>query len=319
MNKSEDQLIQEAMLKEMASDGQVPEATPLDSKPEVEEAEVVDQSTEAEGSAEETTEAATEDEPAAEEAVEEAEEEPSFAGYKKSEIDAAFQKLDRLQRALDNTNGTYGNKLQKQQEVIAELQRQLEETKSQSTKRAVNFKGLKFEKLQSEFPELAELLIADLEGAQDVSPIPEQDEPAAKTAVPDIEERLSKFEEQLALKQAMAELSAAHPDWKETAGFNVNDTGVIQWNDMRFGNWVATLPHDAQKEVLNAADATVISGYLTQYKETIAKPKKATSNSNKANLDATVLPITKASTGKRVLNEEEEMMEAFRREMMSLN
>lgn len=314
MSKSEDQLIQEAMLKEMASDGQAPEATPLDSKPEVEEAEVVDQSTETEDSAEETTEAATADEPATEEA-----EEPSFAGYKKSEIDAAFQKLDRLQRALDNTNGTYGNKLQKQQEVIAELQRQLEETRSQSTKRAVNFKGLKFEKLQSEFPELAELLIADLESAQDVSPIPEQDETVAKTAVPDIEERLSKFEEQLALKQAMVELSAAHPDWRETAGFNVNDTGVIQWNDMRFGNWVATLPHDAQKEVLNAADATVISGYLTQYKETIAKPKKATSNSNKANLDATVLPITKTSTGKRVLNEEEEMMEAFRREMMSMN
>lgn len=314
MDKSEDQLIQEAMLKELVSDDQAEEATPLDSKPEVEEAEVVDQSTETEDSAEETTEAATEDESAAEEA-----EEPSFAGYKKSEIDEAFQKLDRLQRALDNTNGTYGNKLQKQQEVIAELQRQLEETRSQSTKRAVNFKGLKFEKLQSEFPELAELLIADLESAQDVSPIPEQDEPVAKTAAPDIEERLSKFEEQLALKQAMVELSAAHPDWRETAGFNVNDTGVIQWNDMRFGNWVATLPHDAQKEVLNAADATVISGYLTQYKETIAKPKKATSNSNKANLDATVLPVTKTSTGKRVLNEEEEMMEAFRREMMSMN
>lgn len=315
MSKSDYELMQEAMQQELSGEETNLAEPGTNPDIEVEEAaeEAVEPSTE---SVNETAAEPESDQDSPTEPEAEPEEETSFGGYKKSEIDAAFKKLDRLQRALDSTNGTYGNKLQKQQEIIESLQQQL--AKASAPKKGHGLRASKFENLAKEFPELAELLIADLqeEAGPEADDEPE-DKPEAQAA-PDIEKRLSKFEEELLLKQAIAELSKSHPDWKDTAGFEVSDTGVIQWNDMRFGNWVATLPPDAQKEVVNTADASVISSYLTDFKQTVAGKKAPVATKNK--LDGTVLPVNKTnSSSKRALSEEDEMMEAFRKEMMAID
>lgn len=224
------------------------------------------------------------------------------------QLDNLRQQNEKLQKALDKTNGTYGSQLANLQQQIQSLTQQRQE-KTDEVKKQIS--PAKLEKVREQFPELADLLEVDLSTA------------IASPGMPDYDGIKSEFQKQLdAERQARAEemrsreirlLKREHPDYESVAGFTLNGyNGVLQWSDAGFGNWVASQSEDVQNEIINGSDAYVLSDYITEYKKMLnQQPQKKPVNLKKA-----IQPKGVPAGRNTVLDEEEQ---AFRDEMKRLS
>lgn len=223
------------------------------------------------------------------------------------QLEALRQQNEKLQKALDKTNGTYGSQLSNLQQQIQLLTQQRQE-KADEVQKQVS--AAKLEKLRAGgFEELADLLESDLSNVSAVD-------------MPDIDGLKSEFQKQIESERIAREeelqrrelrlLQREHPDYWDVAGFSVNQNGLVQWNNAAFGNWVAGQDEDTQREIINGNDAYTLADHISAYKQTLTQqPQKKA-----VNLEKAIQPKGITSGRNTVLDEEEQ---AFRDEMKRLH
>ena len=228
-----------------------------------------------------------------------------IAGLTEDEIKGKLELVDKLQRALDTTNGTYGQRLAAMQQRIEELTQERQQKTDGAQQKAAQILPDRFSRLKKEFPELAELLVEDLSEV-----IPGQ-------VMPDLTQFESRSQQMLDAERQAREstlqslelrlLRRDHPDYEEVAGYTPTENGLIRWNNPAFGNWVLAQPADIQSKIINGNDAFELSDFITTFKETL-KQKKTQNNLNKA-IQPKGIPAARELSA---LDEEER---AFREEM----
>lgn len=231
-----------------------------------------------------------------------------IAGLTEDEIKGKLELVDKLQRALDTTNGTYGQRLAAMQQRIDELTQERQQKTGDVQQKAAQISPDRFGRLKKEFPELAELLIEDLSEA-----IPGQ-------VMPDLTQLESKSQQMLDAERQAREstlqslelrlLRRDHPDFSEVAGYTPMENGLIRWNNPAFGNWVLKQPADIQDKIINSNDAFELSDLLTKFKDTLKQNKQEKIQNN---LTKAIQPRgVPAARDLSALDEEER---AFREEM----
>lgn len=239
--------------------------------------------------------------------------------FTEEEVLGAFETIKKLQKSLDTVNGTYGNRLAELQARINDLQQ-----KAQQQVAAPTIAPGKLDKLKAEYPDVAELLEADLQALIVGSgPEPKFDQSQIDRLV---EEKVSRIESKLAEREAqigLRLLKREHPDFQEVAGYATNEYGIVEWNNPRFGLWVAeSLSKEEQGELLRTNDAGFLSEMITKYKGSLvpaAEPEvKEEPKQKKAMLENAVRPKGAVSTNGGVGKSDEEiMLEAMLKEMNS--
>lgn len=219
-------------------------------------------------------------------------------GYTVEELNAKFAQVDALQRALDTTNGTYGARLAEQQRILNEL---AQHRQSGGTLSVTQLKNL-----SAAYPEIAEMLAADLagvvsQGGNAPSFDPNQVIAAAKQqALAEVKA----VERNMELKA----LNRAHRDWQQVAAFEPMPNGSIQWRNPQFGQWVARQPVEVQRQIVMSEDADFLSEKLTEFKAAL-KPKAV----KQQQLAAAVMP--RGLGGRASPNDLEDEDAAYRAEM----
>lgn len=258
-----------------------------------------------------------EEQEAAEEEKPESEEPEELSPEQK--LQAAYEdRIQKLERALAKTNGTYGNELQNIRAKLAEV----ESRKEQAVK---SITPAQFKRLGEQYPELAELLAGDLTEAFGYKE-EEQVKPEIKID-PQIE-GIKQTVDQLAAQNrqmSMRSLEAKHPDWKTTAQWTPEEIpgvgSVIRWKNPAFGEWVDKQSDELRVAVFNSEDPDTLSEIITEFKKTIkpaedASSKETTPQKTNAQdrLKKAVLPTGRRTGSHEILTEEEEIEQAAREE-----
>lgn len=252
--------------------------------------------------------------------TEQVKEEVRIAGYTEDEIRTAFSSIDKLRRALDTTNGRYGNELHQLKQTVKNLE----------SRKDTALNGLtpeKLKRLYADYPEFAKLLVEDLSDIYSAEqPIKEPVQKETELQADPTLDRLSKLE-QAQVTRAINDLTAAHPDWKELASYDevsVSGRNVIQWTDPRFGIWVQNQSPEIQDVVFNGTDPMHLSAVITAYKQQNIKSVKddepdqqikLDKQKPKPSLEKAILPQGAKLPNKSALTDEEIIEKAARDEM----
>jgi len=231
--------------------------------------------------------------------------------------------IDKLQRALDKTNGTYGNELN-------HLKRKVAEVESQRREAVKSITPAQLKRIGEQYPELAEALANDLTDAFGATVETKQQDPIAHEPQNDpridgIKESTDKLADQV--KQiALNELSRVHNDWNDVAGWNEKEIPgvgkVIQWHNPAFGEWVSKQDEDIQDVVYQSDDISAISKVITKFKEA-NKPKESTQETTETQqikpsinkkLEKAVLPTGRRTGSHELLTDDEVIAQAMREE-----
>ena len=235
-------------------------------------------------------------------------------------LQAALERVQKLERALDKTNGTYGNELN-------HLRRKVAEVESQRREAVKSITPAQLKRISEQYPELAEALANDLTDAfgatievkqQEQQPQAPQDDPRLNT----IQESTEKLAEQV--KQiALTELSRVHEDWRTVARWWVEDVPgvgkVIQWANPKFAEWVNHQDDGVREAVFNGEDVSAIAQVITKFKnETKPAQQQETTTQNKSNvnrkLEKAVLPTGRRTGSHELLSDDEIIQQAQREE-----
>lgn len=240
-------------------------------------------------------------------------------------LQAALERVQKLERALDKTNGTYGNELN-------HLRRKVAEVESQRREAVKSITPAQLKRISEQYPELADALANDLTDAfsatveakqQETSKLEPQNDPR----VDELSESTNRMADQL--KQiALNELSRIHSDWYQVAHWSDKEIPgvgkVIQWDNPAFGEWVNKQDDDIQDVVYKSDDIKAIANVITKFKESIA-PKKEPDNPEIAEivskgkeinkkLEKAVLPTGRRTGSHELLSDEEIIQQAMREE-----
>ncbi len=187
--------------------------------------------------------AATEEQPAE---VHHDQETPLFEGLTPSQLKAKLDEIDQLRQENRKAFGKVGelnSRLQQFQERFDDFQKQ---PASQRT-------PAKFAKLAEHFPEIAELMEADLQEVSGTTTGKTQEQPV------DVDKRINElFDERVGKVRDESQielLTMKHPDWEE-----------IKWSD-DFEKWTETLQKDEFKVLMNSKRASDISKFLDTFKD----------------------------------------------------
>lgn len=225
-----------------------------------------------------------------------------IAGYTETEIRDALALLPKLQKSLDTVGGTFGTRL-------AEQQRALDELKADKAKAIGKLSVTKLDRLSKEFPELAKLLVDDLNDGVAQEPEskadPLQFEQLVNTKVAEVENKFVKMEQAREIRA----MEKVHPDWKAIATFTQHSDGSVAWNNPAFAKWAAAQPAETTSRLIKEWDADFLVAQLSKFKED-GKPKVVR---NKVIEDA-VMPRGAGGRFKAVSPDSEEDA-AFRAEM----
>jgi len=208
-------------------------------------------------------------------------------GFTKEELRESLALIPKLKKALDTTNGTYGNK-------IAQLDAAIEALKSQ----------FNLDALREEYPDIADRLARSKEVEKDDTDV----------VLKVVEEKLAEDRAQReteAIEASRKRLARVHPDFRDIALYTVED-GIVKFPDPKFGNWLANQPKDKFDTVTGSKDADDLSDILTEYKKSLVPPVK------KPSLEAAILPKGNGLQG-RTLTDKEIEDAAFAAEMAADN
>lgn len=241
-------------------------------------------------------------------------------------LQAALERVQKLERALDKTNGTYGNELNHLRRKVAEVESRKPE------QRQFNLTAAQLKRISEQYPELADALANDLTDAFGATVEANQQEPIKPEPQNDPRvDELSKSTNRMAdqIKQiALNELSRVHEDWYEIAHWDDKEIPgvgkVIQWQNPAFGEWVSKQDDDIQDVVYKSDDISAIAKVITKFKESIA-PKKEPENPEIAEivskgkeinkkLEKAVLPTGRRTGSHELLSDEEIIQQAMREE-----
>lgn len=230
---------------------------------------------------------------------------PGFTKEELEQLKTQAAKVTELQKALDTTNGTYGGKLRAMQQVIDDLKKPQPEKAEGAIKKQLTIDDLK--NLKTNFPELAEDLVKDLGEllTQDKPDTSNHDE--VKRLRDEFESARAKREEEEQVR-AVKLLTKSHPDFREIATFNRDDTGMLHWKDMAFANWLSGQNQEVINTVLSSNDPDDLSDVISSYKESIA-PKEEPTDKRKKSLENAVM--AKGVTANRALSDKDRENAAF--------
>lgn len=239
------------------------------------------------------------------------------------QLKAAIDRVQKLERALDKTNGTYGNELNN-------LRRKVAEVESQRREAVKSITPAQLKRIGEQYPELAEALANDLTDAFGATVETKQQDPIAHEPQNDpridgIKESTDKLADQV--KQiALNELSRVHNDWNDVAGWNEKEIPgvgkVIQWHNPAFGEWVSKQDEDIQDVVYQSDDISAIASVITKFKEA-NKPKESTQETTETQtvkpsinkkLEKAVLPTGRRTGSHELLTDDEVIAQAMREE-----
>ncbi len=196
-------------------------------------------------------------------------------GFTKEELKEHLALIPKLQKALDTTNGTYGNK-------IAQLDAAIEALKSQGT-------SLNLDALREEYPDIADRL------AKGKVVVEKDDTDVLKVVETKLAEDRAQREAE-SIEASRKRLARVHPDFRDIALYTVED-GIVKFPDPKFGNWLANQPKDKFDTVTGSKDADDLSDILTEYKKSLVPPKKAS-------LEAAILPKGNGLQGRTLTDKE---------------
>jgi hypothetical protein len=216
-------------------------------------------------------------------------------------LNSALADIDKLKKALDTTNGTYGQKLAQMNTIVSELTRKLDnQGGSKVLVPKINLGKLK----EAEYGELADLLqnVFD-ESFKEFNEVPQQ--PAfdpteyvqkfdARIAY--VNDRITKREQEIELRM----LKREHPDYADIAGYNTNELGMVVWNNLDFGNWAATsLDVEQQKQLMTSNDAGYLSSVISSYKDARkqTQPVEPVETKQQGNKEAILANAVRAKKG----------------------
>lgn len=229
--------------------------------------------------------------------------------------DELLQRIDKLQRALDRTNGTYGSQLQKLQNQIETLTKQRQDVTDHAKPVTVELSDDDFDELRQEFPELADKTASGVRkliqrAMQNV--VPASNQVSKEDVIDSIKPFLDENRQEIRKEIYREMLTDKHPDWNDIAGFN-GSSGVIEWNNIAFGNWVSVQPVDVQEEIINGSNISKLAKHISDYKDSIKpKPKQ------QFNLHKSVQPRSiPGGSGGGSLDPEQEAFEAELRRLHS--
>lgn len=298
---TEDQVIELAQRQEMKSlmDGSesplISEPSPKEPVPEVKDQEPAAQDDEADKEPEKV-------EPTAQE-----------------QLQAALDRIQKLERALDKTNGTYGNEL-------SHLKRKVAEVESQRREAVKSITPAQLKRISEQYPELAEALANDLTDAFGATVETRQQEsvkqePQDDPRLNDIKDTTDKLAGQVK-QMALNELSRVHNDWQSVARWwdeEIPGVGkVIRWANPRFAEWVDQQNDDVRQAVFNGEDVSAIAQVITKFKEdTKPQETKETQPSKQSinkKLEKAVLPTGKRTGAHELLSDDEVIAQAMREE-----
>ncbi len=200
-------------------------------------------------------------------------------GFTKEELKEQLALIPKLKKALDTTNGTYGNK-------IAEIAAAIEALKSQGT-------SLNLDALREEYPDIADRL------ARSKVDIQKDDTDVLKVVETKLAEERAQREAE-AIEASRKRLARVHPDFRDIALYTVED-GIVKFPDPKFGNWLANQPKDKFDTVTGSKDADDLSDILTEYKKSLVPPVV---ENKKASLEAAILPKGNGLQGKTLTDKE---------------
>lgn len=241
-------------------------------------------------------------------------------------LQAALERVQKLERALDKTNGTYGNELNHLRRKVAEVESRKPE------QRQFNLTAAQLKRISDQYPELADALANDLTEAFGANVETKQQEtskpePQNDPRVDELSESTNRMADQL--KQiALNELSKVHGDWRDVARWWEKDIpGVgktIQWANPKFAEWLNDQDDDIQDVVYKSDDISAIANVITKFKESIA-PKKEPENPEIAEivskgkeinkkLEKAVLPTGRRTGSHELLTDDEVIQQAMREE-----
>jgi hypothetical protein len=239
------------------------------------------------------------------------------------QLQAALDRIQKLERALDKTNGTYGNEL-------SHLKRKISEVESQRREAVKSITPTQLKRISEQYPELAEALANDLTDAFFATVETKQQEtikqePQDDPRLNDIKDTTNKLAGQV--KQiALNELSRVHNDWQSVAAWDTKTIpgvgDVIEWSNPAFGEWVSKQDDDVREVVFGSDDISAISQVITKFKESI-KHKEDTQETKETQqakpsinkkLEKAVLPTGKRTGAHELLSDDEVIAQAMREE-----
>lgn len=233
-------------------------------------------------------------------------------------LQAYEDRIQKLERALAKTNGTYGNELQNLRAKLAEV-----ESRKEQAVRSITPAQLK--RLGEQYPELAEALAGDLTEAFGHK---EEEQVKQENKIDPQIENIKQTVDQLAAQNrlmSMRSLNDKHSDWKSVAQWKPEEIPgvghIIRWNNPAFGEWVDRQSDELRAAVFNSEDPDMLSEIITEFKKTI-KPADDASNKQpeppKPNaqdrLKKAVLPTGRRTGSHEILTEDEEIAKAAQEE-----
>lgn len=243
-------------------------------------------------------------------------------GYTADELSVALGGIGKLQKALDTTNGTYGQKLAQLSTTVDQLLKKLEQQPK------LVMPKIKLDKLkEADYNELADLLQSSFdESFKELNEVPQQKvdidmseyDNKLQTRISEFEMAQRKREQERELKQ----LKRAHPDYAEVAGYKVNELGMVVWNNLEFGMWAAnSLNQEEQQGLLTSDDAEFLSEVLAKFKESKKAPEDVAvpviKDKKVAILENAVKPKGIPVSARSSKSEDDEFREALMKELRS--
>jgi hypothetical protein len=219
---------------------------------------------------------------------------------------AKSAKVDALEEAMTRQ----AQELRRAYGKIGELNSHLKQLMQAPTKRGIRQIELKFNRLEQEYPELAELLKEDLAAALSVA----QEEvdaaqPAQSTETPQqsaeapSEDALRERELALRAEYEARLLSAKHPDWQQIAASS------------DFNIWLASQPPQVQQVARTSWSAEELSAVLDLYKTSVSalseRTKAATQSVRQRRLETAVPAAGTESAAPPMSSELDEFLAGF--------
>lgn len=231
----------------------------------------------------------------------------------------------RLRKAIDTTNGRYGNEIQKLRMQIESSQKP-SGLKNLLTNLDINHPA--FEDIKSDFPELGERFLNGLRKAfAEPEQVIEQKKDEAVRQNLNVSE--GQDSDQFNVELAMDRLAEKHPDYENVAKFTAKQIahGVtkIEWKNPEFGAFVESLDDDDRDVIINGkspSDILKISRILTQFKESHSsqdaeqvEQRSTVKERIKPDLNRSILPSGRNQSS-RIAMTDDEIIEAAKKAEM---
>jgi hypothetical protein len=228
-------------------------------------------------------------------AADDASEVEGVAAIEEPKVEDEHAKLLALLNDIPARNDLTEKEIRQIHGKFGEVNRALQELKSNSGSSPVRVTKDQFKRLNEEFPEIAEMLAEDLAGIS----LQSNGGVNAESIQPFVNTEVAKVREELTRTMNTNLLTIQHRDWASV------------YSSADFNSWKGSLATDEQQKLDNSWDAMYLGEQLTKFKTWRDTVKNTKENNNKRLLDA-VLPKGGVKTTNGIVTEEDAFNAQFK-------